>query len=340
VSNVAIICKIGGHGAASIEAALATPPKHVKLFSEKVPFKMATSFEQKVQFSCSEEFLLMPVTSLRLSSRAVRILRQLGLETISDVLDYGVGNFAGLKNIGELTSANIENAILDLACGESLNQQASFRRLLNSLLPAEPEKRAIIKARFGHDTGMIMSIPEVAQVQCTSEYRVGKMILREMPKMTLGQAGSALSLIRQRIEVALYANGYIAAFEDIVRHPLFRGCSRNHLLFTVNLLCALFPEAYRMIDGYYLTSLTPAEVAERTKRVISAYGRFLKTMSASKFRLRGELPPSSRYILHCLKMADNDKAPEIDKQVVAQNKRKRQSDETKPRGCATSSAKR
>lgn len=305
VSNVALLCKIGHHGAGLIEAALSVPPKTVRLFSQRAPFKTAASFEQTVQFACSEDFLHLPVTNLKLSSRAVGVLHQLDLKTISDVLNYGLTNFALLKNIGELTSANIEHAILDLINGESLGQQTGFRRLIRSLLPSAPEKREVIKYRFGYDNGRAMSIREVAQALGTTGHRAGKIITREMRKMTLGQSGIAMYLLQQRIEVVLITNGHIAAFEDILRHPFFRRASRKHVLFMINLLCALFPQKYRIIDDHYLTSLGPSEVTRRAFNVANEYKRLLQHMSVSDVGLE-EFPPSPSYILHCLQK-DNDK---------------------------------
>jgi hypothetical protein len=301
VSDVALVCKMGSDAPALIETALsAPPPAGVPLFSKRTPFRAANSFEQKIRFSCSEKFLQSPITDLRLSSRAAGVLHHLCLETISDILDYGPGNLACFRSIGEVTCANIQNAILDLMDGELLSQQTKLPTLVDSLLPTAPDKRKVIKARFGFDTGKGMTLPEVGQSLGMSVHQVGKILIREMRKMTLGQAGIALYLLQQRLEVVLIRNGCIAALEDILRYPFFRSCGRKHLGFLTNLLCTLFPKNYRIIDDHYLTSLSPAEVLKRTDELSNVYKRFLQQMAVTEAGSIEGFPPSFRYVLHCL----------------------------------------
>lgn len=300
VSDVALLCKMGSDASRLIEAALNAPPRGTTLFSRRTPFRTANSFEQRVQFSCSEDFLRLPVTNLRLSARAVGILHHLHLDTIADVLEYGPRNLGNFRSIGDATCDNIENAILDLMDGELLDQQTKFPTLLDSLLPAAPEKCEVIKARFGFDTGIELTLPEVAKFLHMSMHKAGKILIHEMPKMTLGQAGIALALLRQRIEVVLIRNGFIAAFEDILRYPFFRSCGRKRLGFLVNLLCALFPKNYRIIEGDYLTSLNPDEVLKCTSRLSTLYKRFLQEMTVAEAGSIEGFAPSFRYVLHCL----------------------------------------
>lgn len=300
VSDVALLCKMGSDAVRLMEAALSAPPRDLTLFSRRTPFRTANSFEQKVQFSCSEDFLRLPVTRLRLSARAIGILHQLHLDTISDVLDYGPRNLGNFRSIGDATCENIENAILDLMDGELLDQQTKFPTLLDSLLTTDPDKREVIKARFGFDTGTELTLPEVAKSLCMSMHKAGKILIHEMPKMTLGQAGIALHLLRQRIDVVLIRNGYIAAFEDILRYPFFRSCGRKRLGFLVNLLCALFPMNYRVIEDDYLTSLSPEEVLKCTSRLSAVYKRFLQEMTIAEAGSIEGFAPSFRYVLHCL----------------------------------------
>lgn len=311
VSNVVLLCRIGESGSASIDAALRAPDKSASVFTKRVPFKMATSFEQKVDFSCSEEFLSTPVTKLRLSSRAAAILHRLGLKTIGDILVYGIENFASVDTIGELTCANIQDSILDLMDGEMLDHGTSFSRLVYCLLPPDEDKRNVMESRFGLSTGKGMSIPEVANSWGMSEHRVGKIILREMRKMTLGKAGVALQLLRERFEVVLIRNGHIVAFEDLPLHPFFR--NRNGIrpiVFMINLLCALFPKRYRIIDSNYLTCLSPREIAKRTEWLKDIFEVFLRQIAIGAGS--GQFPPSPRYVLHCLhkNQRENNAQPE------------------------------
>lgn len=164
---------------------------------------MAKSFEQRVDFSCSEEFLLISVRKLRLSSRAGAILRRLGLKTIGDVLGYCIETFTNFDSIGVLPCVNIQDSILDLLDGEMLYHSTLFSHLIDYLLPSDEDKRNIMEARFGLRIGKGMSIPEVTASLGMSEHRVGKIVLRGMRKMTLGKAGVALQLLRERFEVCL-----------------------------------------------------------------------------------------------------------------------------------------
>jgi hypothetical protein len=316
VSDVASLCGMGGDGPQLIEAALNAPPEGLTLFSKTTPFRAANSFEQKILFGCSEEFLILPITSLRLSSRAVGILHRLRLQTISDILDYGLENLASLTKLGEVTSANIKNAILDMLDGESLNQQTKFPTLLHSLLQTTPDRREIIKARFGFDTGKGMTLPEVGHFLGMSMHQVGKILISELRKMILGRTGIAVYLLRQRVDVVLVRNGYIAAFEDILRNAFFQRCGWKHLSFVINLLCALFPKNYRIIEDHYLTSLSPEEVIKCTNRLSSAYKRFLEQMAAEAGSIEG-FAPSFRYVLHCLQKNHKKKSPhrEYDRKI-------------------------
>lgn len=300
VPDVALLCKMGSDAPRLIEAALNAPPRDVTLFSRRTPFRTANSFEQRIEFSCGEDFLRLPVTNLRLSARAVGILHHLHLDTIADVLDYGPRNLGNFRSIGDATCENIENAILDLMDGELLDQQTKFPTLLQSLLPIDSDKCEVIKARFGFDTGMELTLPEVAKSLHISMHKAGKILIHEMPKMALGQAGIAAHLLRQRIEVVLIRNGYIAAFEDILRYPFFRSCGRKRLGFLVNLLCALFPRNYRIIEGDYLTSLSREEVLKCTSRLSAVYKRFLQEMTVAEAGSIEGFAPSFRYVLHCL----------------------------------------
>jgi hypothetical protein len=309
VFDAALVCKMDGNAPQLIEEALSVPPKGVTFFSRRTPFRAANSFEQKIQFSCSDDFLRLPITNLRLSARAIGILHHLHLKTISDILDYGPRNLAKFRSIGEATCANIENAILDLMDGELLDQQTKFPTLLDSLLPPDPDKRDVIKARFGFDTGKEMTLPEVAKSLRMSTHKVGKILIRERRKMTLGQAGIALYLLRQRVEIVLIRNGYIAAFEDILRYPFFRNCGRKHLSFLINLLCTLFPKNYRVIEDHYFTSLSPEEVLKRTNRLSVAYKRLLEQMAIAEAGSIEGFSPSFHYIMHCLQKNGNTNSP-------------------------------
>jgi hypothetical protein len=300
ISDTALLCQMDGNAIDLIEGALDVPPICVTLLSEKTPFKKANSFEEKILYTGSAEFLESPTANLSVSVRGARILSRLHLKTITDVLGYGLANLTTFTNIGEFTLRNIENAIMDLMDGQLLNHQTGFRTLLDCLLPLSADRCNIVKARFGFDTGKGSTLREIGQQFEMSIERVRKIIMEEMRKMVLGKAGIALSLLRQRVAVVLIKNGYIAALDDIAAHPFFRNNNGRRVLFLINILSTIFPKKYRTIDDHYVTSLSPAEVVKRKISITSAYNEFRRQMAAAEVALIEAFPLSAHYVLHCL----------------------------------------
>lgn len=300
IFDVALLCGMDSTMAEAIRAALDAPPRNITFFSGITPYKKANSFEERIRYSCDSEFLELSAESLSLSIRAARVLNTIGLRTIADILNYGLPNLTEFANVGDFTRRNIENAILDLMDGELLNQSTGFRTLLDCLLPEATIKRDILEARFGLGTGKGCTLRELAQRFDISCERVRKIILDEMRKITLGKSGIALNLLRQRVEVVLIRNGYIAAIEDITAHPLFRAHSKRRVLFLIKLLSALFPKCYRIIDDHYLTTLSPGEVFECTQNITSVYREFKERIAMAETALIDTFSLSRRYVLHCL----------------------------------------
>jgi hypothetical protein len=300
VPETALLCG-GDHQMADIiRGALDSPPQQLVYFSERTPFKSASTFEEEILYTGNAEFLQTPTSDLAVSARGARILGKLRLKTIADVINYGLGNLTAFENIGEFTRKNVEKAIMELMDGQSLNHQAGFRKLLHALLPAAPDRCEILKARFGFETGRGSTLREIGQRFGMSIERIRKIIMEEMRRATLGKAGIALSFLRQRISVVLITNGHIAAIEDIASHRFFENNSRKRILFLVNILAALFPKRYRIIEGGYLTSLSPAEVARRKKSVSKVYSEFVRQMISAEVALIKGIQLSPRYVLHCL----------------------------------------
>lgn len=309
ISDMALLCGIDRNATAAVEAALDAPPECVMLFSERTPFREANSFEEKIEYSCSAEFLRLPTANLSLTTRAARVLGGLHLETIADVLDYGIANLARFANVGEATCTSIEDAILDLLDGQSLSHSTGFRTLLDCLLPTAPGKREIVEARFGFETGQGSTLRDIGRQAHMSMERIRQIIIDEMRKITLGKAGIALNLLIQRVDVVLIRNGHIAALEDIMAHAFFRMQRLKRVSSLISLLVALFPRKYRIIDDHYLTSLSPADVVKRTNSITSAYKEFRQQMAMAEVSLIKGFLLSPRYVLHCLRKRPDSETP-------------------------------
>jgi hypothetical protein len=120
VPDTSILCGLDNGGPKSIEAALDAPQRRLSFFLQRTPTKKVNSFEEKVKFSCDDDFLQLPTARLRLPVRAAGIVRRLHLTTIENILDYGLANLKQYANISDFTYTHIENAIVDLMHGESL----------------------------------------------------------------------------------------------------------------------------------------------------------------------------------------------------------------------------
>lgn len=60
-------------------------------------------------------FLQLDSDAVGLSARALNVMRSLGLKTVGDLLDYGVGNLLNNRNCGQRTMQEVKEALARLS---------------------------------------------------------------------------------------------------------------------------------------------------------------------------------------------------------------------------------
>jgi hypothetical protein len=153
------------------------------------------------------------------------------------------------------------------------------------VLPRLQDRRDIVKARFGYTNGKGQTLRRIAHRFSLSAERIRQIIVDELRNMTVGKAGVALNLIRQRVDIILISAGCTVALKDLGRHDFFKTRRRAEVLCMVKLLSALFPNRYGVIDNEYL-SLLDCYRAEKAKTDTGDVGKqFRQVLPANKTAL-------------------------------------------------------
>lgn len=240
----------------SIESVVDALPKFITLTSDKASSDKTCATEKLVRVIHSANFLQLPLQRLNLPARGRAIVRRLRLSTLADLFDYGLHNLREFKNVGEITCRDIEKAILEQISSQRMNGRTGIGTLLANLLPKVPGRRDIVKARFGFGDGKGQTLQKIGHQFGFTRERIRQIIADELANMTAGTPGVALNLLQQKVDAILIRVGGVVALEDIVRQEFFRRERAERVSFTINVLTAVFPDKYRIVDGKRLTILS------------------------------------------------------------------------------------
>lgn len=229
------------------------------------------TFEEEAQNNFDEKLLNTPIEELNLSVRAFNGLKDAGLKTIKDVVDFGFNVLRGKKNIGEKTITDIKNAILEVKKTKSDKiSEISFVDAINSIISSViPKYLPIIEARFGYNW-KCMTLEEIGSNIGITRERVRQIIVKENRRIKHPKRKKSLQAIIENIERLLFKYKGILSINDIAKDSYFIGGTYKHIGFLTNLIIELYENRYRIIDKYFLTSLTDNEIKALRSKIRDA----------------------------------------------------------------------
>jgi DNA-directed RNA polymerase delta subunit len=263
----------------------------------------------------SESFLKKSFKSMDLSVRNMNALDREGINTIEDLLLFGMDNYAKLRNVGRRSSSALTNCILRVyeeyhKPGEqsaniliSAAHGKNCRELLDVLLRALPKKRKdLFLEKLGYSTGADKTLKEVGIAHSITKERVRQITKGQLMVLKRTKA-EYLSEIAERLDEALQLSGDVVSLDELSKKDFFSGLERNHLGFMVNIIVELSDERYRLAEKKFLTILSEDEIEDFPSLISEIIEDFEYPMPESHFyeTLRKKLPPVSwDYVTLCL----------------------------------------
>ncbi|TAN43929.1 MAG: hypothetical protein EPN22_08545 [Nitrospirae bacterium] len=218
--------------------------------------KALLSFEEVAKKTLEKKLLNASLKDLNLSLRTFNALKKIGIETVHDILNYG------LDNIGKKTSSEIKSAISMLENQQqSIVENITFREAVDNIFANVSQKNLpVIEMRYGYADGKRKTLEEIGNTKGLTRERIRQIILKEIRRITHYRARNSLELIIENIERLLFKYKGIIGIKDIFNDKYFSAASRNHVIFVLNLLADIYEEHYRFIDKYFFTSLNDNEI--------------------------------------------------------------------------------
>lgn len=219
------------------------------------------SFEDLIKSKFDENLLDTPVDELDISVRALNGLKKAGLKTIGDIVNFGLQNFRENRNIGRKTIEGIKNAILvfQKAKAQNINEITFIGAINGILVSLSPKDLPIIKSRYGYKDGKRETLEDIGIRSGITRERVRQIIVKAINQIKRKEKKSLQRLI-EAIEGLLLRHKGIICVKDIAKDKYFALGKRNHLSFLMNLIVDLYEERYRIIDKFFLTSLSDTEI--------------------------------------------------------------------------------
>jgi hypothetical protein len=228
---------------------------------EQTKTESLLSFEDLIKSKFDENLLDTPVDELDISVRALNGLKKAGLKTIGDIVNFGLQNFRENRNIGRKTIEGIKNAILVFQKAKAHNiNEITFIDAINGILVSlSPKDLPIIKSRYGYKDGKRETLEDIGIRSGITRERVRQIIVKAIKQIKRKEKKSLQRLI-EAIEGLLLRHKGIICVKDIAKDKYFVLGKRNHLSFLMNLIVDLYEERYRIIDKFFLTSLSDTEI--------------------------------------------------------------------------------
>lgn len=231
-------------------------PEHLK----RALIEHSPTFEESIKNSFGKKLLSTFVEELKLTERAFNALTNAGLKTIEDIINYGLNTLQNQKNVGIKTINNIKHAILMIRTQTQSINETSFIDAIESILACVTTKNLpIIEARYGYDDGRCKTLEEIGNNKGFTRERVRQIIVKEFRQIKTVKRRILQSSI-ENIEKLLLQRKGIISIHELAKDEYFNRKPQSKLGFYINLIAAIYEERYRIIDKYFLTSLSDEEI--------------------------------------------------------------------------------
>lgn len=231
-------------------------PEHLK----HALIEHSPTFEESIKNSFGKKLLSTFIEELKLTERAFNALTNAGLKTIEDIINYGLNTLQNQKNVGIKTINNIKHAILMIRTQTQSINETSFIDAIESILACVTTKNLpIIEARYGYDDGRCKTLEEIGNNKGFTRERVRQIIVKEFRQIKTVKRRILQSSI-ENIEKLLLQRKGIISIHELAKDEYFNCKPQSKLGFYINLIAAIYEERYRIIDKYFLTSLSDEEI--------------------------------------------------------------------------------
>lgn len=232
----------------------------------KIESKTGTSkatFEELIKTSFDENLLNIPIEELDLTVRAFNGLKSASLNTIKDIIDFGLDTLQRkrIKNLGRKSIVDIKKAILTIQTHPQSKNEMSFTEAIESILASvNPKHLNIIKARYGYDEGKRKTLEEIGNKLGITRERVRQILTKEIRRIKHPVKRKVLQTIIENIERLLLQYKGIISINDMAKDKYFASGTHKQLRFLMNLIIDIYEERYRIIRKHFLTSLNDDEI--------------------------------------------------------------------------------
>jgi len=218
------------------------------------------NFENIIKSGLNERVLNMRVEELNLSVRAFSGLSKADLKTVKDIINFGFCALLSRKNMGRKTIKEIEDTILTTNEQSQHRSEISFVDAIERILSGTPKYINVVKARYGYTDGKKKTLETIGNELGITRERVRQITTRELKLMRRHNKRKALEALIENIERLLLRYKGIVSINDIAKDNYFIAGTHKQLRFLINLISELYEERYRILDKYFLTSLSNDEI--------------------------------------------------------------------------------
>lgn len=209
----------------------------------------------------TDEFLNISIEELNLPIRAYNGLVSAGLKTVADILDYGLHKLEKKRNIGEKSIDIIKNTILEIQNSQTnATSEISFKDAINIIFSSvTPKYLPMMEKRFGYD-GKCKTLEAIGKEIGITRERVRQIIEKEIRRIRHPKRKDAVQTLIENIERLLFRYKGILSINDIAKDVFFDNGTHKQVRFLISLFSELYEERYRIVDKYFLTSLSDNEI--------------------------------------------------------------------------------
>lgn len=229
----------------------------------ETPALKEPTFEELVKASFDENLLNTPIEELDLTVRAFNGLKVAGLNTIKDIINCRLDTLQRkrITNLGRKSIGVIKKAILTMQTQTKSKNEMSFTEAVESILASVDSKYlSIVKSRYGYDEGKHKTLEEIGNKAGITRERVRQILKRAIKQIKHPIKRNVLQPIIENVERLLLQYKGIVSVNDIAKDKYFASGTHNQLRFLMNLFVELYPERYRFIEKYFLTSIDDSEI--------------------------------------------------------------------------------
>jgi len=227
----------------------------------ETPALKEPTFEESVKASFDENSLNTLIEELDLTVRAFNVLKRNDFKTIGNIMDFGFAALLRKTKLGRKSIANIKHAILMVKTQTQSINEISFSESIEHILASiNPKHLYIVKSRYGYDQGKRKTLEEIGNKAGITRERVRQILKRAITQIKHPIKRNVLQAIMENVERMLLQYKGIVSVNDIAKDKYFATGTHTQLRFLINLFVELYPERYRFIDKFFLTSIDDTEI--------------------------------------------------------------------------------